>query len=189
MGPDVNQPKSYRRWLGVVVALVLSVLVAVVLLTLQPLEPLPASAPTDEFSAGRAFSHVEEIARQPHPVGSATNARVRNYLLRQLEDIGLRATVQATTASQTHPDGTSSLARVHNIHARIEGTDPTGHVVLVAHHDSAPNSPGAADDGAGVDAILSRSRGRVPGATKSWAGLSGVGGGDRCQPSPSGDRN
>lgn len=45
-----------------------------------------------------------------------------------------------------------------NIHARIEGTDPTGHVVLVAHHDSAPNSLGAADDGAGVGTILEISR-------------------------------
>ena len=37
------------------VALALSMLVAVVLLTLEPLEPLPASASTDEFSAERAF--------------------------------------------------------------------------------------------------------------------------------------
>jgi acetylornithine deacetylase/succinyl-diaminopimelate desuccinylase-like protein len=158
VGPSGGEPKSYRRWLGVVVALVLSMLVAVVLLTLQPLEPLPASAPTDEFSAERAFTHVEEIAQQPHPVGSETNADVREYLLRQLEDIGLQPTVQATTAAQMLPDGTSSLARVSNIHARIEGTDPTGHVVLVAHHDSAPNRLGAADDGAGVATILEISR-------------------------------
>jgi hypothetical protein len=158
VGPSGGEPKSYRRWLGVVVALVLSMLVAVVLLTLQPLEPLPASAPTDEFSAERAFTHVEEIAQQPHPVGSDTNADVREYLLRQLEDIGLQPTVQATTAAQTLPDGTSSLARVSNIHARIEGMDPTGHVVLVAHHDSAPNSLGTADDGAGVATILEISR-------------------------------
>jgi hypothetical protein len=40
-----GRPKSYPRWLGVVVALMLSMLVAVVLLTLEPVEPLPASAP------------------------------------------------------------------------------------------------------------------------------------------------
>jgi hypothetical protein len=55
-------------------------------------------------------------------------------------------------------DGVTSLARVSNIQARIEGTDPTGHVVLVAHYDSAPNAPGAADDGAGVAAILEVAR-------------------------------
>lgn len=147
-----------QRWLGVVVALVLSLLVAIVLLTLQPLAPLPASAPTNEFSAERAFAHVDQLSQQPHPVGSEANAGVREYLLRQLEDIGLRPTVQATTAAQTLPDGTSSLARVSNIHARIEGTDSTGHILLVAHHDSAPNSLGASDDGAGVAAILEISR-------------------------------
>jgi Peptidase family M28 len=153
-----GRPKSYPRWLGVVVALMLSMLVAVVLLTLEPLEPLPASAPTNEFSAERAFSHVDRIARRPHPVGSEANTEVRKYLLRQLEDLGLRPTAKATTAAQTHPDGTYSLARVHNIHARIEGTDSTGHVVLVAHYDSVLNAPGAADDGAGVAAILEITR-------------------------------
>ena len=61
-----GRARSYLRWLGVVVALMLSMLVAVVLLTLEPLEPLPASAPTDEFSAERAFSHVDRIAQRPH---------------------------------------------------------------------------------------------------------------------------
>jgi hypothetical protein len=153
-----GRPKSYPRWLGVVVALMLSMLLAVVLLTLEPLEPLPASAPTDEFSAERAFSHVDRIAQRPHPVGSEANTEVRKYLLRQLEDLGLRPTAKATTAAQTHSDGTYSLARVRNIHARIEGTDSTGHVVLVAHYDSVPNAPGAADDGAGVAAILEIAR-------------------------------
>jgi hypothetical protein len=156
-----RRPRSYPRWLGVVVALMLSMLVAVVHLTLEPLEPLPASAPTDEFSAERAFSHVDRIAQRPHPVGSEANTEARNYLLRQLEDLGLRPTAKATTAAQTHPDGTYSLARVHNIHARIEGTDSTGHVVLVAHYASVPNAPGAADGGAGV-AASSRSRERSP---------------------------
>ena len=165
VGPNGSQPKPYRRWLGVVVALVLSMLVAVVLLTLEPLEPLPASAPTNEFSAERAFYQVDRIAQRPHPVGSAANTEVREYLVGQLEDLGLRPTVQATTAVQTIPDGTASLARVNNIHARIEGTDPTGHVVIVAHLDSVPNSPGASDDGAGVAAILEIARALTSGSS------------------------
>jgi hypothetical protein len=97
-------------------------------------------------------------------VGSEANTEVRKYLLRQLEDLGLRPTAKATTAAQTHPDGTYSLARVHNIHARIEGTDSTGHIVLVAHYDSVPNAPGAADDGAGVAAILEITRALTSGS-------------------------
>jgi hypothetical protein len=57
-------------------------------------------------------------------VGSAANTEVREYLVGQLEDLELRPTAQATTPVQAIPDGIASLARVNNIHARIEGTDP-----------------------------------------------------------------
>jgi prepilin-type processing-associated H-X9-DG protein len=159
------EPKNLRgskgaakhRWIGVVVALVLGAFAAVSLLALEPPDPLPASAPASEFSAERALSHVEQIAERPHPVGSAANAEVRDYLVWKLEDLGLRPTVQEATSARTM-EGTASIARVHNIHAQIPGSSPTGHVVLVAHYDSVPRGPGAADDGAGVAAILEIAR-------------------------------
>ena len=159
------EPKNFRRpkgaakhrWIGVVVALLLGAFAAISLLALEPPEPLPASAQASEFSAERAFSHVEQIAERPHPVGSTANAEVRDYLVGQLEDLGLRPTVQEATSARTK-EGTASIARVHNIHARIPGSSPTGHVVLVAHYDSVPRGPGAADDGAGVAAILEIAR-------------------------------
>jgi len=159
------EPRNFRspkgaakhRWIGVGVALVLGALAAVSLLALEPPDPLPASAPASEFSAESSFSHVEQIAERPHPVGSAANAEVRDYLVGQLEDLGLRPTIQQATSARTK-EGTASIARVHNIHAQIPGSSPTGHVVLVAHYDSVPRGPGAADDGAGVAAILEIAR-------------------------------
>src|ERR671921_768353 len=156
---NLRGPKGVakHRWFGVVVALVLGALAAVSLLALEPPDPLPASAPSSEFSAERAFSHVEQIAERPHPVGSPANAEVRDYLVGQLEDLGLQPTIQEAMSARTK-EGTASIARVENIHARIEGRNPTGHVVLVAHYDSVPRGPGAADDGAGVAAILEIAR-------------------------------
>src|ERR671914_2953931 len=159
------EPKNFRRpkgaakhrWIGVVVALVLGAFAAISLHALEPPDPLPASAPANEFSAERAFSHVEQIAERPHPVGSTANAEVRDYLVGQLEDLGLQPAIQEATSARTM-EGTASIARVHNIHARIPGSSPTGHVVLVAHYDSVPRGPGAADDGAGVAAILEIAR-------------------------------
>jgi hypothetical protein len=158
-----NRPAKHRRLLGVVVALVLGAFAAVSLLALRPPDPLPTSAPANEFSAERAFSHVEQVGEQPHPVGSAANAEVRDYLVGQLEDLGLQSTIQEATSARTK-EGTASIARVENIHARIEGSNPTGHVVLVAHYDSVPRGPGAADDGAGVAAILEIARALTSGS-------------------------
>jgi Peptidase family M28 len=152
-----NRPAKHRRLLGVVVALVLGAFAAVSLLALEPPAPLPASTPENEFSAERALSHVEQIAERPHPVGTAANAEVRDYLVDRLAALGLRPAVQEATSARTK-EGTASIARVHNIHARIPGSAPTGHVVLVAHYDSVPRGPGAADDGAGVAAILEIAR-------------------------------
>jgi Zn-dependent M28 family amino/carboxypeptidase len=44
------------------------------------------------------------------------------------------------------------------LHARIPGRASTGHVVLAAHYDSVAHAPGAADDAAGVAAILETAR-------------------------------
>src|SRR5687767_10157790 len=68
-----NRLAKQRRLLRVVVALVLGAFAAVTLLALEPPDPLPTSAPANEFSAERAFSHVEQIAERPHPVGTAAN--------------------------------------------------------------------------------------------------------------------
>src|SRR5882757_4017623 len=60
---------------------------------LKPPAPLPASAPESEFSAARAFAHVARIAHIPHPLGSAADAEAREYLLAQLTQIGIQASI------------------------------------------------------------------------------------------------
>jgi hypothetical protein len=61
-------------------------------------EPRPVSAPMGEFSADRAFAHVERIAAEPHPIGTAANAAVRDYILAELAGLGLQPRVLAATA-------------------------------------------------------------------------------------------
>jgi hypothetical protein len=46
------------------------------------------------------------------------------------------------------------MARVRNVVAVLPGTQPTGRLFLTAHHDSVETGPGAADDAAGVAAVL-----------------------------------
>lgn len=120
-------------------------------------EPLPASAPADQFSAERAREIVAAIAREPHPIGTAANTRVREELARRLRALGLEPVVQVTTAVRPTRGGGVKAGRVANLMARLPGTasDTGGKaVLLLAHYDSVPFGPGASDDAAGCAALL-----------------------------------
>ncbi len=113
----------------------------------------PESAPRTVFSAERALRHLNIIARAPHPCGSPAHDAVREYLVAALEKEGLRTEIQDTTSISDRSG--IRAARVQNVVGRLPGTDPAARAILVvAHYDSAFNSPGASDDGTGVAAIL-----------------------------------
>jgi hypothetical protein len=129
-------------------ALVLLALLLLAILSLSMLFPrhvTPATAPAEQFSGERAVAHLPVIAREPHPVRSAAQARVREYLVEQLTAMGLEVEVQRA-------------AGVENVVARLRGTDPTGAVVVLAHYDSVRAGPGAGDNGSGVAALLEVTR-------------------------------
>lgn len=112
---------------------------------------VPRHAPADAFSAARAWRHVEAIAQHPHPCGSQENRVVADYLLAELRSLGLEVQVQEATAARTPR---SRRVAVRNLVARKCGRANTKALMLVAHYDSAPLAPGAADDGAAVAALL-----------------------------------
>lgn len=167
-------PQEQKR-LPVMGALFLIVIVTVlVLLQMIPPAVVHRSAPQVDFSAERALDHLQVIARAPHPTGAVENQNVREYLLSQLRQLGLEVEIQ-TSNSVYHDTGKWGIpgpkgmevgpdtwalagATVHNVMARIPGTDSSGAVVLAAHYDSVPYGPGASDDGAGVAAILESAR-------------------------------
>jgi len=151
------RPSAVAVPLGPLVLLIVVLLAALSLLRLSPPAAVPADAPANLFSSGRAMVHLRAIAQRPHPTGSAENDRVRAYLVGQLEALGLDVEVQRAP-SVAHSPAVSSAAVVQNVVARIPGAASTGALLLMAHYDSVPTSPGASDDGAGVVAILEAAR-------------------------------
>ena len=98
------------------------------------------------------MTHVRAIARAPHPIGSEEHARVRDYVVRALEDVGAEVSVQRTIGVTTKY---RALGSVENVVARLPGTAPRrGALLLAAHYDSVAAGPGAGDDACGVAAIL-----------------------------------
>ena len=166
---EASSTPSTSRWLlaaGVVLVAIL-ILGYLGLGSMQPPAPKPADAPATEFSAQRAMEHVRAIASEPHPTGSLANQRVRDYLLQQLTALGLEPQVQRSTVVgiRRFTRGQVVSAEVENVLARIPGQEPSGKALLLAaHYDSVTSSPGAADDGAGVAAILETIRALKAGA-------------------------
>lgn len=142
-------------------SLVLALLLAV--LALQVPAPPPADAPATAFSAHRALADVNEIARAPHPVGSAEHARVQAFLLRRMEMLGLQTSTQSGPISRGAArylrrmggDPAAADFTATNLVGLLPGRNPDlPAVALMAHYDTVPMSAGAADDSAGVAAVL-----------------------------------
>jgi len=110
-----------------------------------------------EFSSERSFAYLTKIAGQSHPLGTAAHDAVRSYLMEQLSALGLDPQIQHATFLQERRNDYLA-AEVDNILVRIQGTNNSKGVLLVAHYDSAITSPGAGDDGAGVAALIETAR-------------------------------
>ncbi len=120
--------------------------------------PLPANATAAVFSAGRAMIDDAAMAPVPHPVGSAANGRVRDYLIGRMTALGLSPQVQRAESHRAREFGGETYvggADVENIVGVLPGADRSlPALALMAHYDSVAGSPGAADDIASVSAIL-----------------------------------
>ncbi len=111
--------------------------------------PKPATAPAAEFSALRAIEHSKATALEPHPMGTAANDAVRGYIAARLKEMGVEVEEQPAR----HLRGNTVRVST-NVIGRIPGTANSKAFCLMAHFDSTPYGPGAADDGAGVVAML-----------------------------------
>ncbi|BCB81254.1 aminopeptidase [Phytohabitans flavus] len=135
---------------------------AITLLDIRPPGPRDADAPAEEFSAGRAYTHVEALGARTHVAGSAANDANRERIVATLRDLGLSPAVQDTVGTEAGQlsggAGGATFAHVRNVVATLRGTASTGRVFLVAHYDSVQIGPGGNDDGAGVATILEVAR-------------------------------
>ena len=119
-----------------------------------PPQPLPVPSLTPSAAAklsidqAQLMAHVEALnapAATPEQ-----RAATRQYIIDQLRQFGLTPTQQ--------PYKTESGPGV-NIVAAVAGSDPgAGSIVLGAHYDTEPNSPGADDNGSGVATLLEAAR-------------------------------
>lgn len=119
----------------------------------RPPPALDVSAPANKFSAARAITHLAQIAKEPRPIGSDAATRVREYLVEQLLALGGRVHGEQGIGTSQNRRNLHS-GHVTNIVATFAGQANSRAIMLVAHYDSVPEGPGAADDGTGLVVIL-----------------------------------
>lgn len=109
-------------------------------------------APLSEFSTKRALEKVKAITVKPHYVGSQNHEVVAQYLVKELQNLGLETSLQEGFTMTEK----GTLVKSKNILAKIKGSANTKALLLLSHYDSAPHSfsKGASDDASGVATIL-----------------------------------
>jgi len=139
--------------------LIAGLVVLVVVTAVTPFDaprPRPASAPADAFSSARAMDLLRAIAAEPRPIGSAQAARVRDLIFGRLQELDMSPRIQSAEVVSAYDPRVAGVVR--NVAGRLSGRDSSRAVLLMAHYDSVPTAPGAADDGSGVVALLEVAR-------------------------------
>ncbi len=113
-------------------------------------------APATEFSAARAEDTLARILgpERPHPAGTAENAAVRARIAKEFAKLGIDAKpYRAMGCNYGMRYGAIECATVTDLIAEVKKGEGKA-IVLLAHYDSVPAGPGAADDGSGVASVL-----------------------------------
>ncbi|MFE2247692.1 M20/M25/M40 family metallo-hydrolase [Streptomyces lavendulae] len=151
-----------ERWTTAAVLAVATALGVLAVLALTPPQARGSDAPARDFSAARAERHVDRIAQRPHPTGTAEAAAVRTYIADTARSLGAQVSLETGQVVGRREAGSPvTAAEVTNVVARVpgRGLDTSGKPLLVvAHYDSVPTGPGAADDGAAVASMLETMR-------------------------------
>lgn len=144
---------------GLLSLIFIAIVVAVALYQLRLPAAVSSDAPVTEFSSGRALKHLQNIARDPRPIGSVGHAAAREYIVGELSRQSFAVEVQTATVTVPSRWPPFRAATVRNVLGRLKGSEAGGKaVLLVAHYDSVAQSRGASDDGSSVAALLETAR-------------------------------
>lgn len=98
-----------------------------------------------EPSFNMTLSHLNNMSKKPHPVGSEEQNEVRTYLTNQITKLG---------CTYTEEDFVTEGVDNKNYLVKIDAPNTDTGTLFVSHYDSAENGPGAADDLISVSSML-----------------------------------
>jgi hypothetical protein len=118
---------------------------------LMPSKISQLNADLTKFSSERALVHLAAISQKPHYLGTEAHNEVRNYIVEQLQELGLETQIEEGYSFSEW----ANITKSKNILARIKGREQGKALMLLSHYDSNPHSSlGASDAGSGIVTIL-----------------------------------
>jgi len=142
-------PKKYHQ---IISLLIIGFTIFYGFYSLSPSAKIEKTSLLTEFSTDKALLQLKEITKKPHFTGSPEHNVVRNYLIYELEKLGLQVEIQEQMAVNKK---WRAATNTKNILARIKGSENGKALLLLSHYDSNPHSSlGASDAGSGVVVIL-----------------------------------
>ena len=156
--PGPSELFQHTSVIGLLAAglLILLVLLAVIKFEANVPPLKTGDVPAGQFNGERALRMLNDLNgfSTPHPVGSEANKLLRQKLVAELQRLGYQPEIQQAVVSGRD----RAPVEVNNIIAVLAGSRTGKAVMLSAHYDSVQTGPGAADDGAGVVAVLEIAR-------------------------------
>ncbi len=141
-----------RSITGLVSVIVIFLTVSYSYYSLVPHKISDENTPKTEFSTARAMEYLKNMTETYHFVGTPYHEKVKNYIIGELNKMGLKTEVQTQFS---YNDKWHGATVNENIFARIKGREQGKALMILSHYDSAPfASRGASDDGVGVATIL-----------------------------------
>jgi hypothetical protein len=155
--PERSELFQHTNAIGLLVGGLLILLVLLAVIKHEANVPVlkTGDVPAGHFNGERALRMLNDLNGNstPHPAGSEANKLLRQKLVAELQRLGYQPEIQRAFIAGR--DGTP--VEVNNIIAMLAGSRSKA-VMLSAHYDSVSTGPGAADDGAGVVAVLEIAR-------------------------------
>jgi len=105
---------NLKRYLFGII-LILSITAGLLSFKMVPVSP--ATSSLQDFSAERAFEHIEAISSNPHPIGSDEIEQVRNYIINEITGLGITAEIQTTTVPDYYGINSNEPVTIKNIYA------------------------------------------------------------------------
>ncbi|MEN8235441.1 MAG: M28 family peptidase [Actinomycetota bacterium] len=152
----MSEEARHQRWgiLGAWIGVALCLFVGL----LPILAPgVPSEEDPNAISVDRAMEHVEFIAQEPHVMGTPEIARVREYLVATLTEMGLEPETM-TIETPDYFGSSGGTVEVVDVLIRIPGTGDGEAVLLMAHYDTVPTTSGANDNAVAVAALVEVAR-------------------------------